>query len=546
MKLINKTAKQSTRRFWGSRLLKQFSVIYFTLIALFFIWVKVLNPYLSDLFIHKFFASEIYEDKIHDYETAIILLKHIYPTLTPEQWKALIIENNKKSNLPIKIIPIKYLRLPQKSMDLLAKNKPTMPFYPNDIHYEMITPELVAKIGPRVDGFITRNYITVSILLRHIYPTKTQQQWQDLIDENNETSNVPIKIIPLTSLKLPKKSMILLAQNKPTVPSNVDDTHFEMITPNLVAKIGPMGVKEDADFAYGMIEYSPLIVLGAFTLLWVLAIQYRLIILENSVTSYSHGNFKSRATTGFWKLGNLNFTFNQMAERLNRLFHSQKQLTNAVSHELRSPISRLRFQLEMLQNASDHKTRQGYAVGMSDDLDDMDNLIHELLNYTNLESKEPLKQWEEVDLSQWIKSQQQHLYAEISHEITLSALPENTLVSIDTQSMGRLLRNLVDNADKYTKDCIIIGAHVSDTACMFWVDDNGCGIPPEKVDQLFEPFSRLDSSRNKTTGGYGLGLAIVAQIIRRHQGHIQVRNNKYGGARFTVSWPRKLSQQLEE
>jgi len=235
-----------------------------------------------------------------------------------------------------------------------------------------------------------------------------------------------------------------------------------------------------------------------------------------------------------------------MAERLNRLFKSQQQLTNAVSHELRSPISRLRFQLEMLQSAPDKETRQGYALGMSDDLDDMDNLIHELLNYTNLESKEPLNQWEEVDLSQWIKSQQQHLYAEISHEIILSALPENTLVSIDTQSMARLLRNLVDNADKYTKDRIIIGAHVSDTECMFWVDDNGSGIPTDKVAQLFEPFSRLDTSRNKTTGGYGLGLAIVAQIIRRHHGHIQVRKNKYGGARFTVSWPRHLSHQLGE
>ena len=437
--------KKKSSNFLTGSMFKQFTALYLTLIILFLLWVKFIYSYM-----HHVFIDDIYQDKIHDHESIVLMLKHLYTNNSNQELQVLIDKINATSNIPIKIIPIENLHLPQKFMEQLAANKPAMPFYPNDIHFEMITSELVAKIGP-------------------------------------------------------------------------------------------VGVKEEADFAYTIINYSPLVLFGALTLIWVFVLQYRLIRLETSMTNYSLGNFQSRATTGFWKLGNLNKTFNDLADRLERYINSQKHLTNAVSHELRSPISRLRFQLEMLQSVETPSSRQTYEQGMSDDLDDMDALIHELLNYATLESQDPISQWKSVELSHWLKVQQQHLYAEITNEIILDLPSHDMHVSLDPLLMARLLRNLVDNADKYTKDTIIIGATTTAEDCAIWVDDNGVGISPEDALLVFEPFSRLDSSRNKSTGGYGIGLAIVAQIARHHHGRVAVHQNRFGGARFIVSWPKKLS-----
>ncbi|WP_372931335.1 ATP-binding protein, partial [Shewanella putrefaciens] len=107
----------------------------------------------------------------------------------------------------------------------------------------------------------------------------------------------------------------------------------------------------------------------------------------------------------------------------------------------------------------------------------------------------------------------------------------------EPQLMSRLLRNLVSNADKYTRTTIVIGVSIDSLQYKLWVDDDGPGIEEEQGVHIFEPFTRLDASRNKETGGYGLGLAIVAQIARQHSGKVSVHRSEYGGARILVTWP---------
>lgn len=383
----------------------------------------------------------------------------------------------------------------------------------------------------------TRDYQTDFMLVKALYHTLSSEELKTLLQDINTTSNIPIEIIPLEQLILTETQLSDLQQGIPVWPSSSKDLHFRLIAPNMVVKIGPMQESEMAKFILLAFEYFPLFIFFGFALFWVLGMQYRLVKLEHVANSFSKGNFDIRAPEGALALGNLNATFNLMSERLKRLFESQRNLINAVSHELRSPIGRLRFQLEMVADTSDRNLINQHLLGMSADIDDMDQMVHELLSYTKLENSEPLLKLEKIDIADWLLKQQRHLATEINTEISLSLPTKGLLVEMEPQLMSRLLRNLVSNADKYTQTTIAIGVSIEDLQYKLWVDDDGHGITEEQAVHIFEPFTRLDVSRNRETGGYGLGLAIVAQIARQHSGRVSVLRSEYGGTRMLVTWP---------
>ncbi|MDE8601544.1 ATP-binding protein [Marinomonas sp. RSW2] len=427
--------------FFGKPLLKQFISMYLALIVLFFVCTEG-----NEMLFNSLYHEEILEDQIHDYESVVGLIKALYPTQTREQLDMLLERLNATSNLPVKVVPFDQLTLSEKYLNDIEQGLPVWPFFPLDVH-------------------------------------------------------------------------------------------FQLIAPNMVVEIGPMGEIETATPLSMAFKYFPLFAFVGFAIFWVLGLQYRLVKLERTANTFSQGEFNVRAPEGMLALGNLSKTFNVMAERLKRLFESQKNLINAVSHELRSPIGRLRFQLEMIADTSDENLRNLYLLGMNADIDDMDQMVHELLSYTKLENAEPLLKLEKVDISNWLLKQQDYLVTEINTEIRLSLPTKGVLMAMEPQLMSRLLRNLVSNADKYTKTTIVIGASIDNLQYKLWVDDDGPGIPEGHGVHLFEPFTRLDVSRNKETGGYGLGLAIVAQIARQHSGKVSIHRSDYGGARMLVTWP---------
>ncbi|MDR6964767.1 ATP-binding protein [Shewanella putrefaciens] len=383
----------------------------------------------------------------------------------------------------------------------------------------------------------TRDYEAVFMLIKELYRVQASEELQILLQDINVISNIQIEIIPLEQLTLSEIQLSDIQQGISVWPYFPLDLHFRLIAPNMVVKIGPMKESEAVKFISIAFEYFPLFIFLGFALFWVLGMQYRLVKLEHAANSFSQGEFDVRAPEGALALGNLSTAFNSMAERLKRLFESQRNLINAVSHELRSPIGRLRFQLEMMACTSDKNLKNKYLLGMSADIDDMEQMVHELLSYTKLENTEPLLKLEKIDISNWLLKQRKHLITEINTEISLSLPARDSLVAMEPQLMSRLLRNLVSNADKYTRTTIVIGVSIDSLQYKLWVDDDGPGIEEEQGVHIFEPFTRLDASRNKETGGYGLGLAIVAQIARQHSGKVSVHRSEYGGARILVTWP---------
>ena len=125
-----------------------------------------------------------------------------------------------------------------------------------------------------------------------------------------------------------------------------------------------------------------------------------------------------------------------------------------------------------------------------------------------------------------------------------STLPPLLRVELDLKSMPYAITNLLRNAIKYAKTRIIVSAEVLGDQIQVHVDDDGIGIPVDERERVFSAFTRLDRSRDRATGGYGLGLAIARLVLEQHGGNASAAASPLGGARFTLSWP--LSQNVTE
>lgn len=217
------------------------------------------------------------------------------------------------------------------------------------------------------------------------------------------------------------------------------------------------------------------------------------------------------------EFGALTDGFNQMVGRVRDMIRARDQLLLDVSHELRSPLTRLRVALELLPD--DQNRRH-----MKNDVAEMELMISELLEL------ERLRDGRGVQLAR-------HDVVAIARELPVpvtSSAPE-IFASVDDERMRTVLRNLLENAQKYAGHATIHVA-ATDDAVVIRVRDDGPGIPADDLANLFEPFFRVNRSRSKTPAGYGLGLSICKRIVEAHGGTISAANDR--GAVFTIRLPR--------
>ncbi|HEX6101145.1 MAG TPA: HAMP domain-containing sensor histidine kinase [Thermoanaerobaculia bacterium] len=219
------------------------------------------------------------------------------------------------------------------------------------------------------------------------------------------------------------------------------------------------------------------------------------------------------------EFGSLTDAFNDMVGRVRAMIRARDQLLLDVSHELRSPITRMRVAVELLPD--DQNRRR-----MQNDLGEMELMIAELLELERLRDGRGL---------QLARHDLVALARELAVPVTSSA-PE-VFVDIDAEKMRTVIRNLLENAHKYASSATI-DITATDGAAVLRVRDDGPGIPPDDLTSLFEPFFRVNRSRSKTTAGYGLGLSICKRIVEAHGGTIAAENNVGRGATFSVLLPR--------
>jgi signal transduction histidine kinase len=233
--------------------------------------------------------------------------------------------------------------------------------------------------------------------------------------------------------------------------------------------------------------------------------------------------------------------FNEMTTRISSLMKSQKELTNSVSHELRTPLARLRFSQHL---ATDEPTAEGkdrYLALMDRDINELDELSSELLTYAKLESGTPDVVLVKVPAAPWLEDildAARRLAAAEEKSIHIEANLQVAELVCEPRYMGRALSNLLRNALRFAEQTIHVDVTQDNEHFRITVDDDGPGIPVAEYERLFQPFTRLDKSRDRATGGFGMGLAIVRQIALWHGGTARISAAPAGGARIIIEWRR--------
>jgi two-component system, OmpR family, osmolarity sensor histidine kinase EnvZ len=213
-----------------------------------------------------------------------------------------------------------------------------------------------------------------------------------------------------------------------------------------------------------------------------------------------------------------------MKDRLKRQIEQRTAMLAGVSHDLRTPLTRMKLQLEMMGNGAD-------VQDLKSDVSDMHKMIEAYLQFAKGEGEEDLSR---VDMGNFIMRIAQTFNRDF--ERVFVDVPRDMIVSVRPVAFERCLSNIIGNATKYGKHAWVHARRMEDMI-EICVDDDGPGIPPDQYDDVFKPFFRGESSRNSKTGGVGLGLPIVREIVLAHGGRIWLDKSPQGGGRVLVDLP---------
>lgn len=230
--------------------------------------------------------------------------------------------------------------------------------------------------------------------------------------------------------------------------------------------------------------------------------------------------------------------FNQMAERIEHLIANQRELTNAVSHELRTPIARLSFELDQLKQEADPRQSRALIGDMYADLGELEDMVSELLTYASLERGATQVTRENIEAHSWLDSVIGSVALEAEAEGVQLSLGtcEVDFIQIEPRFMARAVINLLRNAIRYAEHRVEVSLVKFGSGYEVRVCDDGPGVPEDGREKIFQPFMRLDASRDRRTGGFGLGLALVQRVSPWHGGQVQVLDSQWGGASFRMTW----------
>lgn len=230
--------------------------------------------------------------------------------------------------------------------------------------------------------------------------------------------------------------------------------------------------------------------------------------------------------------------FNLMAARIEGLIANQRELTNAVSHELRTPIARLSFELDQLKQQLDPSRNRALIADMYADLGELEEMVSELLTYASLERGATVIARENIQALSWLDSVvgSVALEAEAAGVQLLIVECQVDEVRIEPRFMARAVINLLRNAIRYARERVEVSLVRNGDHYEVRVNDDGPGVPLDGREKIFEPFSRLDASRDRRTGGFGLGLALVRRVSQSHGGQVEVADSPWGGASFRMTW----------
>ncbi|WP_239643973.1 ATP-binding protein [Grimontia indica] len=281
-------------------------------------------------------------------------------------------------------------------------------------------------------------------------------------------------------------------------------------------------------------------ILGGFLvystwLIWFLSRRVR--VLQRVTADFAKGNLNARAPTNSGsKVGKLNDSFNEMADKISLLITSNRSLTQAVAHDLRTPIFRIQWQAELIKEEAQSEELRKKVTSIIEDTEEMEQLVDELLYFAKIGRQDRSLTKETLPAAPFIQHLVERLPNRQNREIEVIIEPDISLLA-DKPLLKRAIENILTNAVRYAESTVTVICQQNGNTTQIIVEDDGPGIPEEYRESVFEPFFSVDPSRNKANMGHGLGLAIVKLIVEKHDGHAVFEESAKGGAKLIVTIP---------
>jgi len=365
---------------------------------------------------------------------------------------------------------------------------------------------------------------------------------QVFIDKWPSEDGLSLRLQPLTSFPLPAALLAELTTGQPLLLETDDSIamHFYLsATDELLVLTTPPQTQSQSNsllpiFLTSLFYLAVLLLM----LLWLYPLVRRLMALRRTAKSFGEGNLNQRINVGSISyIRDLELEFNRMAQRIDDLVTDIKLLSSAVSHDLRTPLARIRFGIDTIQEEDDPVLRKRFEQRISDNVDEMVDLVESLLSYARLDQTLITLNKAPVDFlaltATCIKNKSQDHVQLIYHTPKTPVFVEG-----DLSYLMILMSNLLQNAHQYCQSQINVTVIDQENSMVVVVADDGSGIPKEQREQIIKPFIRGKNTEQKVKG-YGMGLAIVKRIVEWHHGDIAIDNSpNLSGAQFTVTLPK--------
>ena len=268
----------------------------------------------------------------------------------------------------------------------------------------------------------------------------------------------------------------------------------------------------------------PSIVLIIIALIFLKNQTKPLVKLAKAAERFGKGDYVNNfRASGSLEIRKAAFEFDRMAKRINRHLNQRAEMLSGISHDLRTPLTRLKLQLAMLK-------QKDLTEKMSKDIDEMEKMLNDYLQFAKTQSQENTST---INLNDLLKSIKKDFN---NNKIFLKETDDIIKLEGRLTALKRSFENIIQNGLNYG-DKVYIDIQKGNKRVLIVIEDDGPGIPEDQYKNVFKPFFRLDKSRSLNQSGVGLGLAIVEDIINSHGGNIQLGRSKYNGLQVKISLP---------
>ena len=245
--------------------------------------------------------------------------------------------------------------------------------------------------------------------------------------------------------------------------------------------------------------------------------------LAKAAEKFGKGDYVNEfKTSGALEIRKASYEFDRMAKRINRHLKQRSEMLSGISHDLRTPLTRLKLQLAML-------SQKDISKNMSNDIDEMEKMLNDYLEFSKTQSQEETVK---IDITKLLEKIELNIN---NKNLTITKV-DQIFINGRPNSLRRCFENVINNGLNYGEK-VVINISFSSNLLILTFDDNGPGIPRDQFKNVFKPFFRLDKSRSLNKSGVGLGLSIVEDIVNSHGGSIQLIESKLGGLQVKISLP---------